>query len=382
MPALSGPTSPVPEPRRFPLAEQVLRPVAADNTAVARRPVPVLQGDALVASAPPARGERVEIQIYPSYGHPGEVELKGRVLDAHPVSIAKAEDSGLRNLVRNLSWLESDERAGVALELTIGDEHVRTQTDREGFFSVKLKPTQPLPVGVQRYQVQLSPIQNTPLQAATAYGQVMVQPKQDCTPGIISDLDDTLQETHATSKLKTAKSLFLENAHSQKAVPGMAELLTALDTGVDGQLDGDVTYLSGSPVNYFPRIQAFLDKHAFPDGAVELKNMGFRSWEDHPLKQTDYKLGHLRELFTTYPDKSFVLFGDSGQQDPEIYRQIATEFPGRVTAIYINNVTDCERDDPRYKGMQLTRSSLEAAQDLQRRGLITEADVERVRAAL
>lgn len=133
---------------------------------------------------------------------------------------------------------------------------------------------------------------------------------------------------------------------------------------------------------FAPRIQAFLDKHAFPDGAIELKNMGLRSWEDHPLKQTDYKLGHLRELFATYPDKSFVLFGDSGQHDPEIYRQIAEEFPGRVAAIYINNVTADVGDEARYQGMLLTHSSLEAAEDLARRGLITSTDVAQVRAAL
>jgi phosphatidate phosphatase APP1 len=35
----------------------------------------------------------------------------------------------------------------------------------------------------------------------------------------------------------------------------------------------------------------------------------------------------------------FILIGDSGQQDPEIYQRIVAEFPNRIKAIYIRDVT-------------------------------------------
>ena len=35
----------------------------------------------------------------------------------------------------------------------------------------------------------------------------------------------------------------------------------------------------------------------------------------------------------------FVLSGDSGEQDPEIYADILRRFPGRIRAIYIRSVT-------------------------------------------
>jgi phosphatidate phosphatase APP1 len=40
-----------------------------------------------------------------------------------------------------------------------------------------------------------------------------------------------------------------------------------------------------------------------------------------------------------YPTLPFLLIGDSGQEDPEIYREIVSHYPSRVVAIYIRNVT-------------------------------------------
>ena len=39
-----------------------------------------------------------------------------------------------------------------------------------------------------------------------------------------------------------------------------------------------------------------------------------------------------------YPNMKFILIGDSGEKDADIYTKIATEFPGRILAIYLRNV--------------------------------------------
>ena len=41
----------------------------------------------------------------------------------------------------------------------------------------------------------------------------------------------------------------------------------------------------------------------------------------------------------TYPKLPFILIGDSGQQDPEIYRDVVHAMPNRILAVYIRNVT-------------------------------------------
>ena len=50
-------------------------------------------------------------------------------------------------------------------------------------------------------------------------------------------------------------------------------------------------------------------------------------------------------MVSHYEDLPFVLIGDSGQRDPEIYAEIATSFPNRILAVYIRDVsTDPGRD--------------------------------------
>jgi phosphatidate phosphatase APP1 len=70
-----------------------------------------------------------------------------------------------------------------------------------------------------------------------------------------------------------------------------------------------------------------------------------RDWSPTTLRERGrYKLGVIRTLLSTYPDLPFVLIGDSGERDPEIYHQIVQEHPERILAIYIRDVTTRERD--------------------------------------
>ena len=141
----------------------------------------------------------------------------------------------------------------------------------------------------------------------------------------------------------------------------------------DGKKDGDVFYLSGSPLNYSDRIHAYLDYQNYPKGPVNLKKWGFSENDDNPIQQSDYKLRKLRELFNFYPEKPFVLFGDSSEVDTEIYTQIAQEFPGRVKAIFINNVNGQDPNDARFAQVNLTTHARQAAQKLVAMKLLPES---------
>ena len=44
-------------------------------------------------------------------------------------------------------------------------------------------------------------------------------------------------------------------------------------------------------------------------------------------------------ILNTYHGLKFILIGDSGQRDAEIYSEIVKEFPGRIAAIYIRDVS-------------------------------------------
>src|SRR4029077_19687426 len=44
-------------------------------------------------------------------------------------------------------------------------------------------------------------------------------------------------------------------------------------------------------------------------------------------------------ILDAYPWMRFILVGDSGQEDPEIYASIVREYAGRILAVYIRDVS-------------------------------------------
>jgi phosphatidate phosphatase APP1 len=91
-------------------------------------------------------------------------------------------------------------------------------------------------------------------------------------------------------------------------------------------------------------VTAFLRVQNIPAGPLFLRAWGF---DADPLPSGGHR-GHKSDLIIglpgTCPEIPFVLIGDSGQEDPEIYRDIALGAPGRVLAVYIRDVTTPERD--------------------------------------
>jgi phosphatidate phosphatase APP1 len=98
--------------------------------------------------------------------------------------------------------------------------------------------------------------------------------------------------------------------------------------------------VSSSPWNIYDMLVDFLNVHGVPHGPLFLKD-----WSLSVLgKHRDYKLGVIRHLLSTYKDLPFVLIGDSGEEDPEIYLQAVREHQRRIKVIYIRDVTSVERD--------------------------------------
>jgi hypothetical protein len=108
-----------------------------------------------------------------------------------------------------------------------------------------------------------------------------------------------------------------------------------------------------------------------------LKNLGV-SDADSPLDQKGFKLERLRLLAERLPDARFLLFGDSGQQDPEIYTTFQKEHPERTLAVFIRRVEATPKSDKILAGVFRTEDSFDAARKLVRLGFLSVADAEAV----
>ena len=178
----------------------------------------------------------------------------------------------------------------------------------------------------------------------------MFLPPSHCRYVVISDIDDTVMHTGVANKLKMLWRLFMQGPRSRVAFPGMAALLRALHAGrIRARAQPDAVRLA-RPLEHLRGPRRFFNLHSIPVGPILfLREWGLTLQSPLPRRAQDHKLELIRNMLALYRDLPFVLIGDSGQRDPEIYAQVVREHPGRVLAIYIRNVS---RDPARHRAIE------------------------------
>ncbi len=292
--------------------------------------------------------DRLYILPYRSFGTAKRLRVAGRVLASQHDLAIDEDDRWWNNLADMVHRFASREVAGATLRAALGAETVIGTTDREGYFALDLKPPQPLPSGWQLVELQApggrsaNKATSVPdaVGGATTTAEVLIPPS-NANFGVISDVDDTIVLTHASKMLKMARMVLLNNARSRLPFPGVAAFYRALQegyTGAQNPINNPIFYVSSSAWNLYDLLVDFMAHNSIPSGPLLLADYGI-SRGSFPFTSHDaHKLAQIKRIMSTYPDLPFILIGDSGQRDPAIYRQVATEMPGRVLAIYIRSV--------------------------------------------
>ena len=271
--------------------------------------------------------------------------LKGRVLEDPGLAPADPDASLVSNARDMLRRFESDEIAGARVRASFGAAACEVTSDEEGYIRIHLDLDAPLPSDAHVHEVRLD-LLGTPRQPgarATTTAEVLgVLPS--ATVGVISDVDDTVLQTGATRMLTMLRTTVFLNARTRLPFPGVAAFYRALAYGTASTMDNPVFYLSSSPWNLYDVIAEFLDHQGLPRGPLFLRDLGLTP--EHFIKSGhgDHKLAVIADLLATHPRLPFVLIGDSGQHDPEIYAEAARLHPGRIAAIYLRDVSDAARD--------------------------------------
>ena len=281
----------------------------------------------------------IEIMAYRGHGTRDRLFLKGRVLEMVGTAPPSAGDSRRRNLRNMVRRFLSSEIPHARVRASHGGHEVEVVADEEGFFDLRFDLEEPLGGSTGWHPVEIELLwPHTGEAGARALGSVLVP--AGARFGVISDLDDTVLRSSVTDLLRMARIVLLSNARTRLPFEGVSDFYRALQLGSSGTGFNPIFYVSSSPWNLYDMLEDFLDVHGVPEGPLFLKD-----WSPSVLgKHRGHKLGVIRTLLGTYPDLPFVLIGDSGEEDPEIYSLVVREHPGRVRAVYIRDVTSAERD--------------------------------------
>ena len=294
--------------------------------------------------AKPVRRTRTQgpivIEPFRGYASTEALFMVGRVMH-QPTRNAPADASAASSLWDVFRRLRRRGVSGARLIATIGGQRQGLITDRDGYFSLRMRLRTPLQQDGASAQVHLQLIKPA---EAEAVGEVLVAPPH-CRFMVISDIDDTVVATGVANTTKMIARMLLKSAESRVAFSGVAELYQHLHGGPTGGEANPLLYVSRGPWVIYETLEAFFRVHRFPARPVLfLREWGLRFRPPFVRRDHDHKIEMINELLAVSPDLPVVLIGDSGQHDPELYGDVTRSWPGRVRLVLIRDVTKGRRD--------------------------------------
>lgn len=160
---------------------------------------------------------------------------------------------------------------------------------------------------------------------------------------VISDVDDTIKVSHVRDRQALLRKTFYEPF---QAVDGMSAVYRAWATN-----GASFHYVSASPWQLYEPLAEFTATNGFPAGSWHMKQ--FRVKDSSFLALFDspeaYKPGVIEPMLRQFPGRKFILVGDSGERDPEIYGALERKFPQQIHRVLIRDVTDENADATRHQ---------------------------------
>jgi phosphatidate phosphatase APP1 len=295
------------------------------------------------------------IQPYRGHGTPARLYVSGRVFQGEPLPSANQDDAVVRNLWHTVRRLGSDEVPAARVRASLDGVVREILADDSGFFEIEL-PVETSPGAGEVWRaVQLELVDPVPSAGTVSTHALAIVPPAQARFGIISDIDDTVVETDVANLFRMLRLVLLTNAHTRLPFAGIAAFYRALHEGAAGTFTNPIFYVSSGPWNFYDLLTEVFEVHDIPVGPILLKDYGLARDLLLSRGHVDHKIAAIERIFDTHPDLRFILIGDSGQKDPEVYLEAVRRHPERVLAIYIRDVTTTERDREVHGIAQETR---------------------------
>jgi phosphatidate phosphatase APP1 len=279
-----------------------------------------------------------EILCYRGYGNGVQAHVYGRVVRRIGATASSDTDTIVTNLLNTYRRADADPVAMAQLGIEFASAKSAIAADAQGYFGGWLKSAPPDNTSEWHdYRAEMKLVSGGK-DPVTGSGEIMIPPKS-ARLAVISDIDDTVIQSRVSNFIQAARTIMLGNARTRLPFHGVAAFYRALRGGVTGEENNPVFYVSSSPWNIYDVIAEFMQLQNIPKGPLLLRDWDLSLSSLKSDRHFEHKGVAIRNVLQLYPDLKFVLIGDTSQHDPEIYRRIVAEFPSRIMAIYIRDVT-------------------------------------------
>jgi len=337
--------------------------------------------------------QNLKLDTYLGYGRQDYLYAKGRVLEDRGI-LSEISDSRIRNFINSYKRFGTNEISYAQLRAKYHSHKFQLKADDEGYFKIDQQFSEPVEPRNKAWQKIKYKLLDVPVEgylpkkykAVKGRSEALIPPPE-ARFGVISDIDDTILQTHVTSffKLRMVYATFFKNAYTRLPFEGAAEFYQALQKGSGGNGFNPIFYVSNSPWNIYDLLKNFMEVNDIPKGPIMLRDFGIPR-TPRPDGYRGHKHEEVVKIVKTYPRLPFILIGDSGERDADIYLSVAQEFPGRIRAIYIRDVKDRKRarriktiiEDTTDVDIFLVRNSREAAMHALENDWITKQAFEQI----
>jgi len=271
-----------------------------------------------------------DIVVYHAYGNAHQIVIQGRMEEKKTFTEAKEDDNWFQNIWRRVRQVKGDEIKNQTIFALVNHEKFKTKGDDEGYFEFNITMQQALNRGYKKIALYIEGNSNA------HETEVMVIGSEPLV-GIISDFDDTMIVSNVTNKIKLGYNTVFKNYKQRTVVPTMLERFQKILAQNPKDAPSTLFILSGSPQQLFIAVEDFLAFHHFPKHTLILK----KAHGDHKDPLTDqfaYKTQKIERLIKLYPNMKWIMFGDSGEKDAEVYKFIQEKYPKSVINYYIRDV--------------------------------------------
>jgi phosphatidate phosphatase APP1 len=272
------------------------------------------------------------ISSHRGYSNGEEVVVSGHVFRSFALKRERSRGTFLNSieLIKRFLVRTADD---VEVCLSINNNQQTTKVDANGYFEFRLKMKSDN-YGWQPYRLELK---DTDLEETISVENEILNCKNSGF-AVVSDIDDTFLVSHSTRFFKKLYLLASKNVQSRKAFEGVAEFYQTIEESGD---EIPFFYVSSSEWNLYDFLVDFCELNDIPRGVYFLNDLKSGLREVFNLQggsNHDHKRVKIEKLLSAFPNKKFILIGDSGQKDLNIYYELSRHYPQNIMAVYIRRV--------------------------------------------